>query len=295
MLLVVRAAGQAWAAPVSRGGFLHALPDTIRTAVDHLGNITALINVRVQAAAQTHAIQSVSYVDKIIVVDPDTTPPVAEVTGPGTLIQLKPTFVVTWDATDDESGVASGDLRYVRAPTGANYYLNPTEWQTEITERQATWTATINADGTTCFEARARDVAGNVAQEWSAQRCIVRPFPATSWANSLRTGVWSNKTGVTGAFNKQYVQSSVPGSTLKSPNATFKRLGIVVTKCPTCGKVEVKIGSASYGVFNLQSDTVRKRKYIGVKTFANLKTSTIKLIVKGDKKVQIEGMVAALL
>ncbi len=293
LMVTTRSGGQSWAAPVSRAGTLHALPDTIRVAVDALGNITALINVRVQAASQTHAIQSVSYVDKVIVVDPDTTPPVATVTGPTTLIQVKPTFVVTWEATDDESGVASGDLRFQRAPTGANYYLDPTEWETEITDRTLTWTATINADGTTCFEARARDVAGNVG-DWSAQRCIVRPFPATSWADSLRTGVWSNKTGITGAFNNQYVQSSLPGSTLKSPNATFKRLGIVVTKCPSCGKVEVKVGSTSYGVYNLQSDSVQKRKYIGVKTFANLQTATIKLIVKGDKQVRIEGLLASL-
>ena len=189
--------------------------------------------------------------------------------------------------------MASGDLRFRRAPTGSSFYLNPTRWKTEITERKVTWTATINADGTTCFEARARDVAGNVGA-WSARRCIVRPFPATSWANSLRTGVWSNKTGVSGSFNNQYVQSSLAGSTLKSPNATFKRLGIVVTKCPSCGKVEVKVGSTSYGVFNLQSDTVQKRKYIGVKTFANLRTATIRLIVRGDKQVRIEGMVASL-
>ena len=293
LMVTTRSAGGAWATPVSRAATLHALPDTIRVAVDDLGNITALMNVRVQAASQTHAIQSVSYADEGIVVDPDITPPVAEVTGPGTLIQLKPSFVVTWEATDEESGVASWDLRYERAPTGVDFYLNPIKWKTEITEREATWTATINADGTTCFEARARDVAGNVGA-WSEPRCTVRPFPATSWANSLRTGVWSNKTGVSGSFINQYVQSSLAGSTLKSPDTTFKRLGIVVTKCPSCGKVEVKAGSTSYGVFTLQSDTVQKRKYIAVKTFANRRTATIRLIVRGDKQVRIEGMVASL-
>ena len=95
LMVTTRSAGGAWATPVSRAGTLHALPDTIRVAVDDLGNITALMNVRVQAASQTHAIQSVSYADEGIVVDPDITPPVATVTGPGTLIQLKPSFVVT--------------------------------------------------------------------------------------------------------------------------------------------------------------------------------------------------------
>lgn len=292
LMVTTRTSGGAWAAPVSRAGTLHALPDAILAAVDSLGNLTMLMEVRVAADVQTHALKSVSYVDKVIVVDPDITPPVATMTKPTTLIQLKP-YVVGWDATDDDSGVASGDIRYRRATTGASFFLDEIEWMTEITAREATWTATINADGTTCFEARARDVAGNVG-EWSAPRCTVRPFPATVWADSLRTGVWSNKTGVAGSFNNQYVQSSVAGSTLKSPNATFKRLGIVVTKCPSCGKVEVKVGSASYGVFNLQSDSVQKRKYIGVATFANLQTGTIKLIVKGDKQVRIEGMLASL-
>ncbi len=75
-MVTTRTAGAAWATPVSRAGTLHALPDTVRLAVDDLGNITSLMNVRVPAPSQTHAIQSVSYVEEVIVVDPDITPPV---------------------------------------------------------------------------------------------------------------------------------------------------------------------------------------------------------------------------
>jgi hypothetical protein len=127
----------------------------------------------------------------------DTQAPVAKV---NSLPQytFTPNFIVTWDGTDNGSGLAAFDVQYRNVSTGGNWI----NWQNDTTNTSAQFTGAQN--GTT-YEYRARgiDNVGN-EQSWGPTQAFtttffepigwILPFPSPTTTDNPFPVMWTGAT-----------------------------------------------------------------------------------------------------
>jgi hypothetical protein len=101
----------------------------------------------------------------------------------------------------------------------------------------------VAAAKTYCWHVRARDAAGNLGA-WSTERCARSPYDDRAMSVSSN---WVRKTG------SGYLFGTLTSTTVSGARATSTaslsgaRVDLVVTRCPTCGSVDVYIGSTKLG------------------------------------------------
>lgn len=79
-------------------------------------------------------------------------------------------------------------------------------------------------------------------------------------------------------------------ATLVSGNLQTSRLGLVVTKCPTCGVVGVYVGSTLIAKVNLAASRTAYKQQVALPRISLRTTKvTIKVLTSG-KTVQIDGL-----
>lgn len=216
----------------------------------------------------------------------DTTPPSTPSlsgTAFSAAFQTHRTVGISWTAADD-SGVASYDVRYRRAPA-ASGFGSYTGLRNATTNTSAS--VTLSPGYTYCFGARARDAAGNISG-WSADRCTAAPLGDRSLSAG---GTWRRSTG--SYYLGTYSYSRTARSTLRRTVAA-RRLALVATRCPGCGTVDVYLGSTLLRRLSLGASTTRRTQILAVANFASVRSGTVTIkVYSSGKPVTIEGLGAS--
>ena len=154
----------------------------------------------------------------------------------------------TYAAVDNKTGVASYDVRWIRAypTTGFSAWVYPSTWQrTTSTSR----TLSGLAQGYTyCFSVRARDKAGNTSA-WSSALCTAKMFDDRALTASSG---WYRPSGKSGFYAGTYSRSTTYGAKLTRYGG-YTRLAVTAYRCPTCGVLNIYSGSTLLKSLNLYS------------------------------------------
>ena len=218
----------------------------------------------------------------------DTTKPIATMT-PITTETLAAAQTFTWTGTDEDSGVATYQVRYRRAPWNGpfHHWRYPDQWRATTS---TSGLLPLSAGFTYCAQVRATDRSGNVSP-WSTAVCTAKALD-----DSKLTGgsAWKHLTG-----NRYYLHTATathtPTATLHLAGASVARVGIVASVCARCGDVRVIVDADGQRIrhrFSLQSPTSKQRQiFMLAKTFS-LRTAEIRIRAVGDPAlVRIDGVV----
>lgn len=218
----------------------------------------------------------------------DDVAPTAVLTAPTAVSTLASTVTLTWTASDAGTGAQTYDVRYRRAAWNGNLpttYVAPAALQGRTTRSAA---VAVAAGFEYCFQVRARDKVRNVGA-WSAQRCIGSPLDDRSLA--ISSG-WS-RAASSSFYKGTYTSTTKLNASMTLAGARFARVGVVVTKCPTCGTVGVYSGNTLLGKINLAASTTM-RKVVVLLPKVSLRTATITVkILSSGKPVQVDGLLVS--
>ncbi|HET7530018.1 MAG TPA: glycoside hydrolase domain-containing protein [Mycobacteriales bacterium] len=217
----------------------------------------------------------------------ETTPPVVTVK-PLALGTLATGVTLSYGATDP-SGVASYDVVWRRAPydNGYSRWQYPTAWQhTAATTR----TLALSAGYTYCFEVRASDGLGN-RSAWSPATCTARALDD----RSLSVGTnWKRRID-SGFYLGTVTSTATSGATATRSGAEALRLGLVVTRCVTCGTVRVSIGGVDVGDVDLRAAARYRRSLVLLPPLSVLRAGkvVVRVTSPAGKVVQLDGLVVS--
>jgi hypothetical protein len=208
---------------------------------------------------------------------------------PTASITALPTWVATtavtvrWSAKAALAPVATYAVRYRRAKWNGGFGPVAT-W---LPATPATTAVHAAAPGYTyCFSTRATDADDQVSA-WTPETCTAVPLDDRALA---RSGRWALKTG-SAYYASTYVRSSTQGAKLVRKGVAARRIAILATTCPTCGKVSVYWNSTLLKTISLRSATTVTRKLIAVTTFPSARTGTLTIKVKTTgSRVIIDGV-----
>ena len=114
-----------------------------------------------------------------------------------------------------------------------------------------------------------------------------RPWTRTS---ATKSSGWTTKTGST-YFGGSAWQTSSKGKTITRTGAQLQRLGVVATTCPTCGKVDLLVGTTVIGRINLGVGTRTLHRKPLMRPAFSLRSGTVKVkVVTSNKMVRIDGL-----
>ena len=214
----------------------------------------------------------------------DATAPIANVVQPSTPFKKATIYNVIWSGSDVGSGVQSYDVRHRTANFDGSF--GPyTLFRSATTATSASFNATPGH--TDCWSVRARDNAGNVSA-YSREKCTALPVDDRALARV--TGTWS-RLADSNAYQRTFSQASAGGATLQRTGVRAKRLNLLVTKCPTCGKVQVRLGATLLATIDTHATTTQYKAYVPVAAFSSVTTGTVSLTVSGSgKPVRIDGL-----
>lgn len=188
-----------------------------------------------------------------------------------------------WDGTDGNWPVTSFDVRYRRAAWNGGFGAYAT-WKAATTEEWGKFPA--SAGYTYCFSVRANASNGSHSP-WTAESCTAVPLDDRSLTRSAH---WTAGTG-NAYFRSTSLRSTTSGATLTRTQVVAKRIALVATTCPTCGKVKVYWGSTLLKTISLVSATTVNKKVIAVATFSSARNGTVKIVqASGGKKVILDGL-----
>jgi len=213
----------------------------------------------------------------------DLTPPTVALTAPAAGVTLAGKVPVTWTGSD-EHDVELFQVEWRAAGPGGAFG----DWQflTAAPEPGSTSSPALAAGSTYCFRVIAYDVPNN--ETVTPTRCTSSPLDDRGLNASAG---WTRGTG-TAFYRGTHTSTRTYGRTLSRTGVVARRLGIVATRCATCGKVAVFLGTSRIGTINLASTTTRNRQILLLPAFATARTGAVKLkVVSSGKLVRIDGLV----
>jgi len=125
----------------------------------------------------------------------------------------------------------------------------------------------------------------------------VDPTPAVSeWTLPYQvralhfSGGWKKKRG-DGYFQESYAVTRKRGATVHMSRPSYRAVALVATRCPGCGRVEVRQGSRVLDRINLDAPRVRKRQTLQLGSWVRPRGGrlTVEVLTQG-KNVTVEGM-----
>lgn len=221
-------------------------------------------------------------------VPPDTTPPTASVTKPSVLVQAGRVVSVGVATADSDTGVASYDLRYRYADwndRAFSSFVSPASWQLR-TGPAPTFTGTPGR--TYCFSVRARDAAENESA-YSPERCAT--VPLDDRALRITSGTW-RRASSSHAFGNTVTRTSTYGATLTLPGSYAGGIGLVVTTCPTCGRVGVFVNGTRLTTVSTWSSTVRKRVLLVPRSFSYRRATVSLRLEQRGRSLIVDALAA---
>src|SRR5262249_13155501 len=153
---------------------------------------------------------------------------------------VAPSFNVSW-AASDPSGIVDYQVRSRTATSTSGFSAFTLVDPGAVTHE--TYHGTL--DTTVCFSARAEDGALHTGP-FSAERCTSVPIDDRGLTAHAFTRVKAN-----GYFFGTYSVATASHATLTSKHITALRLAVLVTKCPTCGRIQVTWNGTVLGTFSL--------------------------------------------
>ncbi len=216
--------------------------------------------------------------------DADRVAPGAAMTTPTKFVTTASRVSVGWGGSDAGAGLASFDVNTRKSPYNGAFG----SW-TALTQRNLGRSVSVTSPTrgtTTCWAARARDVAGNLSA-WSGARCAVTPLDDRDLAGSSG---WSRTTGAsTSWFSQSFSSSTRLGATLSRTGAKTSRLVLLAYRCPTCGSVTVLLDGTILKTISLSSSTSGLVQ-LALPRFS-LRTTTVTLrVATSGKLVRIDGL-----
>jgi len=217
----------------------------------------------------------------------DTTAPTAAITSPTTAFASSATIPVRWTAADaNGSGVASIDVQVSRASAPGGTQTPLTTWHATSPSQSVSITNALPAS-TYCFRARALDTAGNTGG-WSTPRCTTTPRDDRALA--AKTAGWKRSTATGFLANTYTSTSTIKASLATSTSLKVNRVGMIATRCPTCGAVAVYVGATKVGTISLRAASTVSRAFIFLPTFATRSGVVKFVVITGGKLVRIDGV-----
>jgi hypothetical protein len=186
----------------------------------------------------------------------------------------------SFTATDANNGVASYTLSYRRAADNSGFSAPTT---LTLTAPRA---IAVAKGYTYCFSVRATDRAANVSAP-TAEQCTVVPLDDRSLT---RSSTFATVTG-SAFYAGTAMRATAKGATLTRPSVTsVRQLFLVATTCPTCGTLDVLVGSTRVASVNLASTTTANRKVIALPAFS-VRSGTVTLrVTSSGKTVYVDGL-----
>jgi hypothetical protein len=207
-------------------------------------------------------------------------PPIPAFTGP-----FLP-YAVAAGYADAGTGDWTEDVRVRIAGAGAGAlgpWVYPRAWQGGRWGEGAGWLAyglgigSLPPGVTECFSYRARDLVGNVS-EWTAPRCTSAMWDDKRATTSVRG--WVRGTGDARYYDYgTWTRATARGATLAGPVVTTRRIALLGTTCPTCGAVDVYVGSTRLGTLNLRGP-MKHRALVMLPARASAVHGQIRLVVR---------------
>jgi hypothetical protein len=215
-------------------------------------------------------------------------PALMKLTSPTVVATTSSRVVVSWERPVASSAVTSYAMRLLSAmpTTASSGWVVPTQW-TSVTATSAT--LPVAPGQTLCFSVRATNRAGQVGP-WSSARCTARALDQTAGTVS-RT--WRLATSP-----KLYLGTAMTTTTRLSTwslaNVTTDRVGIVASRCATCGSVNIFVGRTLVGSIDLQAPTTSYRNLIMLPRFTT-RSGQLTIVVRSadGRTVQLDGVVAS--
>ena len=191
---------------------------------------------------------------------------------------------VSWSATASPvAAVTSYDVRYRRAAWNGSFGAYAS-WLSATPSLGGTFSGSTGS--TYCFSARAHDAASQVSA-WSGDSCTVFPLDDRSLTQH---GTWGKKVSAS-YYRGTYLTTKTTGRYLTRSGVAARRIALVATACPTCGKVKVYWGSTLLKTVNLYAATTTNKKLISIVTFSSVRTGTLKIkVASSSKSVRIDGL-----
>ncbi len=221
----------------------------------------------------------------------DVDPPKVTMTSPTTTslaarTALNPSIDVGWSGSDAAHRVVRYQTRWRSAPYNGTFgaWQYPPSWQ-NLTSNTVTH-GSLATGRTYCYSTRGQDPAGNWSA-WAGQRCAVRPLDdrrlavSPGWVRGSGGDHWSDT----------FTSTTQRDAVLTRTGARFNQLAVIAQKCPTCGRVAVRIDGALVGTVNLSSATTEYRQIVALpRTAGKVGTVTLTVLTSG-KVVAIDGLV----
>ena len=113
-------------------------------------------------------------------------------------------------------------------------------------------------------------------------------------ASLVRSSGWTTTTDAR-LWNGSATTTTEQGATLRLAGAVgVDRLGIVATKCPSCGRVAVLVGGLEVGSISLERPPRGGRLSSSCPRLGQALDGTVKLVVRSSgRKVQVDGLVVS--
>ncbi|MBC7645380.1 MAG: hypothetical protein H7123_09640 [Thermoleophilia bacterium] len=253
----------------------------------------AAIELSPHQGTYTHVVTSADFNYQGAVIDPvqvpitdndfDTESPVVAL---AQIADISMTRVATakWSATDNVVGALSYSITS-RASNDSSLTFSA---QSSLYGPGPSLDATLALPGDGrlwCMRATATDVSQNIGV--SNERCVSVPRDdrtmnqSFGWVQQMQSS----------AYHGTIVSAAHKGATLTA-TVYAKRLALIVTTCPTCGKVRVRFGAVRLGTVNLYSATVKKRVVIRLAALPTMRRGTIQIKTQSDALAQIDGLAA---
>ena len=216
-------------------------------------------------------------------------PALMRLTSPVVVASTQGRAGIAWTTPVASSAVTSYTVRVrtAMATRASGPWYVPARWAA-VTGTSAA--ATLAPGQTVCLSVRATNRAGQVGP-WTTARCQSRPL-AQSGATAAST-TWR-----TVASPRFYGGTALVTTTLRSAwsldAVTTGQVGILATRCATCGSVRVYVGTKLIGSVDLQSPTTEYQSLQMLPAFPRL-TGRLTLVVSSatGRLVQLDGVVVS--
>jgi hypothetical protein len=193
-------------------------------------------------------------------------------------------FRVTWTASDAGSGVANYTLAYTSAPYNGPFGASTPWVTTNSTHKDFTGTPGTQY----CLTMQAKDKVGNISPP--VKGCFVLPIDDASLSDP--TASWTRSTGAPYYYLATYSTTSTDGATLVSPTLQAKRVGIIYTRCPGCGTLEVSFNGVVLGTVYTSAKSVTSTKQLAYfPRFDSVLQGTAQIRAGGGQPVYVDGLV----
>jgi hypothetical protein len=206
-----------------------------------------------------------------------------KITSPAELFQLASKITVSYSATDSAGAAAvTYDVQYERSSWDGGFG----SWSALATGTSATSKSITGSAGHEyCFRIRAHDTAGN-STAW-VMRCTVLPLDDRALTEAT-TG-WT-RTSSTGTYHSTLTTTSSAVAKLRLAGVHTDRLALLVTECPSCGRIGVYLDGTLWATVKTYASSSRTEVIVVIAPF-QLRTTTITLrAVDANKEVLIDGL-----